>query len=287
MFKRFARDVPETNRQQCYFPKSARVLTNGAGTANGFTVQANGKEVWVLPGPPLEVESLWRDHVEKTLAGRIPPDQKKLLRRWRTIGKGESHLAELIEPLVRGQGVDVAYRAHAPFVELKVRFPDARADEFRGLCTDIHAALKPWLYEVDDQDLPKLLADKLFLFKSIDIYDGVTQGHLTELLGPHLRAKATLPAPVSIATSWEAHDLPAAFIEQTFELNTESEIALAVAGLDQSGLWAAGMRRFEDKIVEEHPSLYKGDAIRPRNLKAIAALAVKAWYDMLSGEGLN
>jgi molybdenum cofactor synthesis domain-containing protein len=280
MFARFSRDVPESNRQQCYFPAGARVLTNVAGTANAFTLTAHGKELWILPGPPREVEQVWTDHIGAALAGRILPAARKRLRMWRTIGKGESHLAEVIEPLLmgsRGQGVEVAYRAHAPYIELKVRFPEADAARFAPLCSAIQAALRPWLFEVDDQDVARQLVARLSRYQSVEIYDGVTQGQLAELLAPEFRTALTKQAQLVFVTSWEGFESPAAFLEQTLDTNPETEVALAVAGFDPSGAWAVGIRELSEKTVEERPSIYRGEAMQARNLKAIASLAAKAW----------
>ncbi len=286
LFARFSNTVPETNRQQCFFPAGAAVLMNSAGTANAFCLKAKGKEIWVLPGPPAEVEAIWNDHVGGQLANRIPELAKKQLKMWRVIGKGESHLAEIIEPLVHGQGVEVAYRAHRPYVELKLRYPAADAEAHQRLLHDVEAALKPWIYETDDQDVPASLIHRLARFRSIDLYDGCTQGNVVEVLAPLLRETVTKPAMISCVTSWERHDTPQAFVETMLQMNSDTEAALAVAGFDGTGTWAVGIRIMGETSIEEKPSLYKGDALRGRNLKAIAHLATKAWHDMLRG-GLN
>jgi molybdenum cofactor synthesis domain-containing protein len=286
LFSRFSNTVPETNRQQCYFPAGAKVLTNAAGTANGFVVEAKGREIWVLPGPPPEVEAVWRDHIGGPLASRIPDAAKKRLKMWRCIGKGESHLAEIVEPLVAGKGLEVAYRAHRPYVELKLRFPESEAEAHQRLLQDVEAALKPWLYEVDGEDVPASLIQRLERFRSIDLYDGCTHGNVFELLAPLLRETVTKPALISCVTSWERHESPKDFLETMLQMNTETDASLAVAGFDANGGWAVGLRFLGEISIEERPSLYKGEAMRPRNLKAISHLATKAWHDMLR-DGLN
>ncbi|TWW09177.1 hypothetical protein E3A20_16970, partial [Planctomyces bekefii] len=176
IFARMQRSVPETNKQQCYFPETARVLTNRAGTANAFTVQAKSKEVWVLPGPPHEVSAIWEDHVHPTLRDRVPEPSRRRLLSWRTIGRGESHLAEHIGPLLKDRkNLEIAYRAHAPFVELKIRYLPADQASTLELAEKITAALAPWLYEINDQDVPSELLERMSRFKSIEVWDGVTQ----------------------------------------------------------------------------------------------------------------
>lgn len=60
-----ARNVPmsDTNRRQALFPRGATVLANRHGTAPGFRLEEGGRVVVVLPGPPRELEGLWKDEV--------------------------------------------------------------------------------------------------------------------------------------------------------------------------------------------------------------------------------
>ncbi len=284
-FSRLTRTVPENNRQQCYFPRGARILENRAGTANGFMVEAHGRQVWVLPGPSREVDVLWQDHLLAAFQHRLAPEQRQVLKLWRTIGRGESHLAELVEPIVAqhgANGVTVAYRAHAPYVELKVRYPQSSAAFRQALVGKLDEALQPWLYERDQEDLPALLIAKLRSMGVVDFYDGATCGHLLELLGPQLRDQLPVPAEVSLVTSWEQHDTPAAFVEEALAATAGSDATLACAGFDHTGLWAYGCRIGDRSTVVERPSPYRGEGMRARNLKAVAALAVKGWYEALS-----
>lgn len=289
LFARMSRTVPEANRQQCYFPKSAKVLTNGAGTANGFVVQGKGREIWVLPGPPVEIEAIWRDHVAGMLQERVPPLARKRLRMWRTIGRGESHLAEIVEPLVRSpgfEGIEVAYRAHAPFVELKLRFPEATAERYAPLCERITSTLAPWLFEIDDQNVAQELSTMLAGFHAVDIYDGASQGNLVEFLAPPLRQFLPRTTSLSFISAWERHDSPRQALDQWLASGTDADVALGLAGFDDEGRWAIGIRLHGERSVVERPSPYKwnaGEALRERNLKAIASLAAKVWVTLLSG----
>lgn len=282
MFSRFnARAVPESNKQQCYFPKSATVLTNKAGTANAFTLTAHGKRIFVLPGPPKEVETIWTDHVAAMLTSLIPPGDRKTLKMWRTIGQGESRLAEIIEPLVQGQGLDVAYRAHAPFVELKIRFPAARTAAVAPVVQSLGNALAPWLFETDRESVPHSLVRALARFSVIELYDGATQGHFIELLAADLRAALPKSTVLSTVTSWETHDDPRAFVEQALALDSDAEVHCAIAGFDAQGHWAIGLRKGDERQYRDNPSPYRGDAMRERNGKAIASLAAKKMLEML------
>ena len=64
-------NVHEHQKQQCYFPEGAKILTNSQGTAHGFSFECSRstcvKKIIVLPGPPSEVAAIWKDHLDEWL----------------------------------------------------------------------------------------------------------------------------------------------------------------------------------------------------------------------------
>jgi molybdenum cofactor synthesis domain-containing protein len=287
IFARRQMEPPAGNRQQCFFPRGATVLTNAAGTANAFRIHARERDVIVLPGPPREIETVWREHIVPWLASRIPPAARMVRRSWRTIGRGESHIAETVVPLLQGQGVEVAYRAHAPYIELKLRFPATDAARFQPLIERVNAALSPWLYERDEENTVERLAARVAAARHVTIYDGATDGGVLELLASPLRAAfARLSAParptLSAVSAFEEHAPSADFLQNYLEVHAEADLALAVAGHDADGTWSAGVRSAAGIRVGSFPALYRGDELRSRNFQAIAALAAKAWLALLA-----
>ena len=280
IFQGFQMPAPESNRQQCWFPEAARVLVNRAGTANAFALDCRGKSVFVLPGPPREVDALWNDYIVSLLGRRVPLERRLRLKMWRTIGKGESHLAELVEPLVQGRGFDVAYRAHPPYVELKLRYPASLEVAAEATSKDLEQALSPWVYERDRENLAATLALALGKQKSVDIYDGATQGHLMELLGPFFRDQSLSPRQLAFNASWENHESPADYVAQICDLSDAHAVSLVLAGFDAEGNWALGLRLHGETWIKTCASPYKGPQLQARNLKAVGYLAVKEWMQM-------
>lgn len=274
--------VPEANRQQCFFPSGAQVLTNSAGTANGFSLKTKGKEIWVLPGPPREIEAIWDDHIGAALRERVPLNERRTTKMWRMIGKGESHLAELITPVVKGHDVGIAYRVHAPYVELKVSFPTVDSDKHAQLCQQLTELLKPWLFETDQQDTPSQLADLLKSYPSVAIIDMATQGHLAELLTGHLREIADT-RDILLQTQWRVTQKPPRDgVTDALDRAPKFALVLAVAGVDASGNWVLGWRVNGQSFLAEYAAPFKHTVHRSRTLKAIAALAAKSWHSALS-----
>lgn len=67
--RRFAgRRLAEANRRQCYAPSGFAILPNPHGTAPGFHGRIDRARVFALPGPPRELEPMFRDAVVPVLS---------------------------------------------------------------------------------------------------------------------------------------------------------------------------------------------------------------------------
>jgi len=112
----------EFQKQQCYFPKRSTILKNTLGTAHGFYLHANHKDIFVLPGPPREIEAIWKDHVFPWLVNFTEKIDRHVTLSWDILGKSEGELARITEDILRGSGLEIGYRVHMPYVEIKVSF---------------------------------------------------------------------------------------------------------------------------------------------------------------------
>lgn len=68
--RRHGRAVAENDLKQAYFPKGAIVMENLRGTAPGCIVEAGGKAVAVLPGPPRELTDMFDRQLAPYLKSR-------------------------------------------------------------------------------------------------------------------------------------------------------------------------------------------------------------------------
>ncbi len=71
-FRKFNRIMTERNRRQAYILDGARVLPNPHGTAPGQAVEIDGKLVFLLPGPPRELQPMVHDHCIPIWAAFFP-----------------------------------------------------------------------------------------------------------------------------------------------------------------------------------------------------------------------
>lgn len=196
-----ARGAPftENQKQQCYFPRGAQILKNEQGTANGFTaITKAGVRVVSLPGPPREIEAIWNSGLADLLS--LPAaSARSELTLLRTMGLGEGALAFRVEQILdevleKHPGVErpvVGYRAHAPYVEVKLwAFPN-QAAVVRDVASLIRSEFSSILINEGHDDVAdaalSILVQRSASGLKTRIVDGVTQGEILARL--HARAR--------------------------------------------------------------------------------------------------
>ncbi len=187
--------VREMQRQQCFFPEGAKILTNADGTAHGFQLTlerpTGHKNIFVLPGPPREIERIWSDHVQPWLVENTKSLDKIITKAWDTLGLGESEIAHLVESALTNRPpspfLEIGYRAHLPYVEVKLSYFESEKSIWQDWSEKVDAALRAHTITRDFADVAQLVAAGL---KSVDFtfYDYVSDGYLHGRMSPHLRA---------------------------------------------------------------------------------------------------
>lgn len=176
------RQVPvrDSHRQECLFPSGAKILQNTVGTANGFSLNIGAKKLFVLPGPPNEIESLWRADIAPEIAKQIKPEDQFLTLSWDTMGLAESEVADLLQSKLGNQEEQLAYRVHRPYVEVKLRYQSKDQKQSAILGQQIDQLLRPYTISRHGEDL----AQKFF--KQLEKHQGslvfVSPTHLTDLM---------------------------------------------------------------------------------------------------------
>jgi molybdenum cofactor synthesis domain-containing protein len=124
-----ARGVPmrEFQKQQCFYPEKSKILENTAGTANAFYVEARKKKIFVLPGPPREIEVIWNDHLEKIFLKLTKHIDRIITKSWKCVGHGESEVSHRVETALKGCRLTKGYRFHHPYVEVKLSYYESES----------------------------------------------------------------------------------------------------------------------------------------------------------------
>ncbi len=132
-FKERGKEPTENNFKQCDIVDGAEVLPNPNGTAPGQWIELNDQVIVLLPGPPLEMKPMFEDQVLPRLVDKgwaLSPVNSVQIR---TMGIGESKVAEMLAPLLKGSGskLRVAYCAHLGYVDVRLSPVEGGWDEAR------------------------------------------------------------------------------------------------------------------------------------------------------------
>lgn len=162
--KRFAArgwKMPEVNKRQAFVFRGQTTLTNERGTAPGFHLQVRGKQVWVFPGVPHElewmIETYLRPWLRETLGG-----MQRHRRVLKVVGLTESLLEERLKPY---------YEAH-DHEPLTILASGAQIELHLLGSTKEHIATR-------EKELLEIFGDRIYGFDD-DTLEGIIGAILTE-----------------------------------------------------------------------------------------------------------
>jgi len=122
LMKKFGWDIhkiPKSNKNQAYFPAGSRIIPNLNGSADACEIKFKNKIIYLLPGPPKECLPLFSEDVLPSLLNSNFGSEKKLYR-WRLQGVPEAQMAELLEHELKKYNLIFGYRAHSPYLDIKL-----------------------------------------------------------------------------------------------------------------------------------------------------------------------
>jgi nicotinamide-nucleotide amidase len=227
-------------RKQATVPEGAASL-GLAGTAPGLVLEAGECVVVVLPGPPGELQRLWRDAVESEPVRRVlARAQPPALRVLRFFGASESAVAKaLADAGGDGNGVEatICARDFEIHVDLYVE-PGAepRADE---LSARLVAPLERYLFSRDERRVEELVLDAcreqgLTLATAESCTGGMVAQRLTSVPGS---SRVFLGGVVAYADEVKAAELgvPRELLERHGAVSAETAAAMATGALERLG----------------------------------------------------
>ena len=233
-------DFEQGVRKQATIPEGALSL-GLAGTAPGLVLEAGGCVVVVLPGPPGELQRLWRDAVESepvrgVLARARPPDVRLL----RFFGASESAVAKaLADAGGDGDGVEatICARDFEIHVDMYVQpGAEGRADE---LTSQLVAPLERYLFSRDERRVEAMVLDLcgargLTLATAESCTGGMVAERLTSVPGS---SRVFLGGVVAYADEVKKAELgvPAELLERHGAVSAATASAMAVGARERLG----------------------------------------------------
>lgn len=184
------------NRRQAYFPRGATVIPNAVGTAAGFRVDASETTVFVLPGPPMELQPMMVSHVLPAL-NEIFARPPVRVEQFRTSGVSESQLFELLaSDTTRLEGYTVSWLPSLGGVDVVLtQRTGADAALLEAECGRIDARLTELLghkyYEHGGRPAAKVAGDLLASRgETVAAAESLTGGGIARLFTDHPGASA-------------------------------------------------------------------------------------------------
>jgi nicotinamide-nucleotide amidase len=164
---RFARrglEMSARNARQAQRPQEAIVLPNPHGTAPGLYFAPrpwrNGltPHLFLLPGPPRELQPMVTASVVPILQKVVPPRPAMEMRVYRTAGLGESNLEQMVGEQLLALDIELGYCARPGEVDLRTIGAPAVLDEAARI---IEAHLGQHIVTRDQRTLEKVVVDAL------------------------------------------------------------------------------------------------------------------------------
>lgn len=184
------KNVPQTNLKQADVPDGGTVFYNDHGTAPGVAMERDGKCVVLMPGPPNEMRPMFEEKVKPFLLQKT--GGVIVSHTVRTMGIGESAMAETVADLLQGSNPTVAPYAKQGEALLRVTAHaenDAQAQRLMApVLREIQSRLHTYIYGVDVDSIQQavvqaLIAKKLHVATAESCTAGYISKRLTEIAG--------------------------------------------------------------------------------------------------------
>lgn len=154
-FRRTGREMHPANEKQALLPQKAQVLANPRGTAPGFVLQVDTRELYFLPGVPDEMQAMLLSGVLPRLRERCGDAEPGAERIFKLHGLAEPRIEELLGEVTLPAGVSVAFGVDFPLVHLKLRAAGGHAVDLLDRAeVPVRRLFGKYLAAVGDETLP-------------------------------------------------------------------------------------------------------------------------------------
>jgi nicotinamide-nucleotide amidase len=234
-FRHLGRKMSEVNARQAMVPEGAAVLENDRGTAPGLWVEASGRIVILLPGPPHELKAMFSAQVEPRLA-RLATGVRLVARELRVAGMGESDVDQRIAPIyTRHEDVQTTILAAPGEIQIHLRMwakdTPAAERQLQGIQESIVFTLGEAVFSTAGESMEDVVARELTMHQAtIATAESCTGGLLAERLTRISGSSAYFLGGVvsysnTLKSAWV--DVPAEIIESRGAVSSEVAVALA------------------------------------------------------------
>ena len=240
-FRARGQDMPSRNVKQAWLIPSAEFIPNRNGTAPGWWAERGGKVIVCMPGPPVEMQAIFRDWVEPRLRGLVTAEVT-VTRNIKTMGLGEASVDEVMSEYFGRENPYLGIYSKADGIHLRVIARAGDEGAARGLIAPVERAIEErlggyiWGY---DDDTPAAAAGAALQArgKTLAVMEFCTGGFLANAItdagdaGRHFRGGIVAFGAESLA----AAGVPPALLERHGAVSQEAANGMAGAALGQLG----------------------------------------------------
>lgn len=240
-FRNRGQDMPSHNIKQAWLIPSADFIPNRNGTAPGWWAERDGKMIIIMPGPPVEMQSMFRDHVEPRLK-ELVTEEVTITRNIKTMGLGEASVDEIMSEYFGHENPYLGIYSKADGIHLRVIARAADENTARTMIQPVEAAVKErladYIWGYDDETPEQAIAQALqSRDRTLAVMEYCTGGFLTNAITEANDAQRHFRGGIVAfgAESLAASGVPPALMDNHGAVSQEAANAMASAALMQLG----------------------------------------------------
>lgn len=255
IFTKFNFRWMENNAKQAMFPKGAEVIPNARGTAPGFSLAANGKMIFVIPGVPAEAKLMITNGVFPALRKYFPEEELYIIKQTiRTFGLSEAAVDDRVKDIdFNSLGVSIGFYPVFPENHIVLIARGKNQDEtkknLQKAQDEVSAKVQDYIFAYGEGTLEEVIAGlltekKLTIAVAESCTGGMIASRLTDVSGSSVYLERGL-VTYSNAAKINMLGVPAEIIEKHGAVSEETARLMAegvrnLAGVDL-GLASTGI----------------------------------------------
>ena len=238
-FRNRGQDMPSHNIKQAWLIPSAEFVPNRNGTAPGWWAERDGKHIIIMPGPPVEMQAIFREQVEPRLR-ELVTEEVTITRNVKTMGLGEAAVDEIMSEYFGQENPYLGIYSKADGIHLRVIARAADEATARRMILPVeqavHERLGDYVWGYDDETPEQAVAEALrSQGKTLAVMEYCTGGFLTNAITDVNEAQHHFRGSIVAfgAESLAAAGVPPALMDNHGAVSQETANAMASAALVQ------------------------------------------------------
>ena len=240
-FRNRGQDMPSHNVKQAWLIPSAEFIPNRNGTAPGWWAERDGKIIIIMPGPPVEMQAIFREQIEPRLKEMVT-EEVTITRNVKTMGLGEASVDEIMSEYFGQENPYLGIYSKADGIHLRVIARAADEATARTMIEPVEQAVKDrlgeYIWGFDDETPEQAIALALqSRNKTLAVMEYCTGGFLTNAITEANDAQRHFRGSIVAfgAESMVASGVPPVLMDNHGAVSQEAANAMASAALMQLG----------------------------------------------------